>query len=46
MDDEAMARTCLAVAETVTGDLDLPDTGMFVAWPLAVTKGAGPLVEA
>ena len=46
VDNEAMARTCLAVAETVTGDLDLPDTGMFVAWPLAVTKGAGPPVEA
>jgi hypothetical protein len=45
VDTEATVRRCLAVAERVTGDLDLPDTGMFVAWPLAVTKGAGPPVD-
>ena len=29
-----------AETETVTGDLSLPNSGMFAAWPLATVKGA------
>ncbi|MCB0130745.1 MAG: hypothetical protein KDD78_07845 [Caldilineaceae bacterium] len=31
---------CLRAAESVTGDLDAPHTGLFAAWPLAMVKGA------
>jgi nitrogen regulatory protein PII len=37
---EADVQTCLFATETVTGDLSLPDSGMFAAWPLATVKGA------
>ncbi|MDT8898579.1 hypothetical protein QYE77_09885 [Thermanaerothrix sp. 4228-RoL] len=37
--DEAMARRCLEEAEALIGDLNLPNTGVFAAWPLALAKG-------
>ena len=40
-DDRAMIQPCLDAVETVTGDLDLPGTGMFATWELGFTKGAG-----
>ncbi|MEJ5199327.1 MAG: hypothetical protein WHX53_10425 [Anaerolineae bacterium] len=43
--DEAMARQCLAAAESVVGDLDGPDTGVLAAWPLTLVKGV-PLSRA
>ena len=37
--DEQTVRRCLDAAEKVLGDLDGPDTGVLVAWPLAFVKG-------
>jgi len=34
-----MAQQCLQAVEGVLGDLDLPDTGVLAAWPLALVKG-------
>ncbi len=39
VNDEAMARQCLAVTEKITGDLDNPDTGVLAVWPLTLVKG-------
>ena len=39
VDDQAMAEHCLALTESVIGDLDKPDTGVFAAWPLSMVKG-------
>lgn len=40
--DEETVRRCLAVTETVIGNLDAPHTGILAAWPLSVVKGVGP----
>jgi len=37
--DETLSRQALAAVEALVGDLDLPNTGVFAAWPLAFTKG-------
>lgn len=37
--DEDKVRSCLEAAEHIVGDLDGPNTGVFSAWPLAITKG-------
>jgi nitrogen regulatory protein PII len=37
---ESEVENCLKATETVTGDLNLPNKGMFSAWPLGVVKGA------
>jgi len=37
--DEQKARDCLTGVEQIVGDLDLPNTGIFSAWPLSFTKG-------
>ena len=34
-----LIRQCLDITETLIGNLDLPDTGVFSAWPLAMVKG-------
>ncbi len=34
-----LVEACLAATENLIGDLDLPDTGIFTAWPLDITKG-------
>ena len=39
VEDEAMVQACLAAGEAVTGDLSLPQTGFFAAWPLYTCKG-------
>jgi hypothetical protein len=44
--DEQVARECLAAIERIVGDLDGPDTGVFMAWPLAVVKGVPPSIRA
>ncbi|HMN60623.1 MAG TPA: hypothetical protein PJ988_09690 [Anaerolinea sp.] len=36
---EEKVKQCLAVTEKITGDLDLPNTGVFTAWPLILSKG-------
>ena len=37
--DERAVRMCLAEVEEIVGDLDVPNTGMFVAWELSMVKG-------
>ena len=39
VENEPMVQACLAAAEAIVGDLDGPNTGIFSAWPLAITKG-------
>ncbi len=36
---EETIQRCLEITEAVVGDFDKPNTGIFVAWPLAFTKG-------
>ncbi len=37
--DESIVRKCLQSTEIIVGDLDQPNTGVFSAWPLLMTKG-------
>lgn len=37
--DYGTAEECLAATEQITGDLDKPNTGVFAAFPLEITKG-------
>ncbi|OJX43919.1 MAG: hypothetical protein BGO78_02845 [Chloroflexi bacterium 44-23] len=37
--DEALVNNCLSAVEKIVGDLDLPNTGVFSAWPLSINKG-------
>lgn len=39
VESENQVQACLAATETITGNLDLPDTGVFAAWPLGIVKG-------
>jgi hypothetical protein len=36
---EELIQRCLQATESVIGNLDLPNTGIFAAWPLLLTKG-------
>lgn len=37
--DESFISACLETTESVVGDLNSPNTGIFTAWPLSVIKG-------
>lgn len=37
--DESFISACLEATETIVGDLDGPNTGIFASWPLSVIKG-------
>lgn len=39
VDNLAMAEHCLALTESVVGDMDQPNTGVFATWPLSMVKG-------
>lgn len=39
VEDEATAEKCLKITESVVGDLDKPNTGIFAAWPASIVKG-------
>jgi len=39
VDDEAMVEKCLQLTESVVGDLNEPNSGVFAAWPLSLVKG-------
>lgn len=39
VNDEETAKKCLKLVESVVGDLNEPNTGIFAAWPLSMTKG-------
>ncbi|MGW8249789.1 MAG: hypothetical protein ACWGO1_04040 [Anaerolineales bacterium] len=40
--DESIVERCLAAAESVVGDLNQPDTGVFAAWSVPIVKGVEP----
>lgn len=42
VESQALVDACLQATETVTGDLDGPNTGIFAAWPLTTVKGLPP----
>ncbi len=37
--DEAAVQQCLTAIETVVGDLDQPNSGIFTSWEVGTTKG-------
>ncbi len=39
VENEGVVHSCLEVLEKIVGDLDQPNTGVFSAWPLLMTKG-------
>lgn len=39
VENEAQTKKCLEAVEKIVGDLDKPNTGVFCAWPLSITKG-------
>lgn len=39
VEDRAAVESALAACEAIVGNLDLPNTGVFAAWPLALVKG-------
>ena len=39
VEGEANVHQCLSAVEQVVGDLNNPNTGVFCAWPLLMTKG-------
>lgn len=44
VESQAQVNACLQATESVTGDLDGSNTGVFAAWPLTIVKGL-PLQE-
>lgn len=42
VESQAQVEACLHATESVTGDLDGPNTGVFAAWPLTTVKGLPP----
>ncbi len=42
---EKFIQQCLDITEKIIGNLDLPDTGVFSAWPLAMAKGINTYTE-
>jgi hypothetical protein len=39
VDKEETIQRCLEITETIVGDFNGPNTGIFVAWPLGFAKG-------
>lgn len=39
VENEESIQKCLNSVEQIVGDLNNPDTGVFCAWPLSMTKG-------
>lgn len=39
VEDENAVRACLQATEGLLGDLNLPNSGVFAAWPLAWVRG-------
>ncbi len=39
VDKEETVQRCLEIAESVIGDFNAPNTGIFAAWPLGFAKG-------
>jgi hypothetical protein len=48
VDTEEIVKRCLEETESLVGNLDLPNTGVFAAWPVMFVKGVpevSPKVE-
>jgi hypothetical protein len=43
--DESAIQKCVDATETIVGNLDLPNTGIFAAWPITYVKGINPYDE-
>ena len=39
VEDEECIKGCLLATESIVGDLNGPNTGIFASWPLNMTKG-------
>lgn len=39
VENENEVHSCLKAIENIVGDLEQPNTGVFSAWPLTMTKG-------
>lgn len=39
VDSEEKVQTCLQAVEKVVGDLNEPNSGVFLAWPISFSKG-------
>ncbi len=39
VENESMIQKCMELTESVVGDFNGPNTGIFVSWPLAFAKG-------
>ena len=39
VESEGLIQRCLEATEAVVGDFGAPNTGIFIAWPLAFAKG-------
>ncbi len=39
VEDEQTIQKCLEITESVIGDFNGPNTGIFIAWPLSFAKG-------
>jgi nitrogen regulatory protein PII len=39
VENRAIVEKALEAAETIVGNMDEPDTGIFVAWPIEIIKG-------
>ncbi|RPJ51315.1 MAG: hypothetical protein EHM21_02975 [Chloroflexi bacterium] len=39
VEKEETIQRCLEITEGITGDFSLPNTGIFIAWPLGFAKG-------
>ncbi len=42
VETQEQVNACLQATESVTGDLDGPNTDVFAAWPLTTVKGLPP----
>lgn len=43
--NEAAVHQCLSATETIVGDLEQPETGIFTSWALGLTKGVPPTLR-
>lgn len=39
VENESMIQKCMELTESVIGDFNSPNTGIFVSWPLGFSKG-------
>jgi len=42
VETDKIVKACLDAIETIVGDLNQPNTGVFSAWPLFIMKGIPP----